>query len=95
MFKLLLVNPSSKGKSTGLGAYKSSSSAPLALAYIADPNTMGWAMEEVQRLAVESGRLDVQSHGYSGQLYITPETTREQIQAEIWPWIIPMWILSV
>lgn len=35
MFKLLLVNPSSRGKSTGLGAYKSSSSAPLALAYIA------------------------------------------------------------
>ena len=35
MYSLLLVNPSSKGKSTGLGAYKSSSSAPLALGYLA------------------------------------------------------------
>ena len=35
MYKLLLVNPSSKGKSTGLGAYKSSSIAPLAFGYLA------------------------------------------------------------
>jgi radical SAM superfamily enzyme YgiQ (UPF0313 family) len=35
MYKLLLVNPRSKGRSTGLGAYKSTSIAPLALAYLA------------------------------------------------------------
>jgi peptidoglycan/xylan/chitin deacetylase (PgdA/CDA1 family) len=56
----------------------------LTLAYIADPNSMGWAMDEVQRMAAESGRLDVQSHGYSGQLYITDATSTDEVQAEIW-----------
>jgi peptidoglycan/xylan/chitin deacetylase (PgdA/CDA1 family) len=56
----------------------------LTLAYIADPNSAQWAMVEVQRLAAESGRLDVQSHGYSGQLYIVEQTPRLAIQAEIW-----------
>lgn len=55
----------------------------LTLAYIADPNTMGWAMDEIERL-YESGRLDVQSHGYSGQLYIVDQTPVEEIQHEIW-----------
>jgi peptidoglycan/xylan/chitin deacetylase (PgdA/CDA1 family) len=31
-----------------------------------------------------SGKLDVQSHGYTGQLYIVPETPLVQIQDEIW-----------
>lgn len=35
MYKLLLINPSLKNNSTGLGAYKSTSNAPIALAYIA------------------------------------------------------------
>ncbi len=56
----------------------------LTLAYIADPNSMQWAMDEVQRLYTESGRLDVQSHGYTGQLYIIEQTTAEEIQHEIW-----------
>ena len=56
----------------------------LTLAYIADPNSMQWAMEEVKRLFTENGHLDVQSHGYSGQLYIIEQTTAEEIQHEIW-----------
>jgi hypothetical protein len=52
-------------------------------AYIADPNSFEWAWEWMERL-YESGRLDVQSHGYTGQLYIIPETPIEQIQNEIW-----------
>ena len=52
-------------------------------AYIADPNTFEWAWEWMDRL-YESGRLDVQSHGYTGQLYIVPETTEAEIQNEIW-----------
>lgn len=56
----------------------------LTLAYIVDPNSMQWAMQEVQRLFTESGRLEVQSHGYTGQLYITDQTTPEEIQHEIW-----------
>lgn len=55
----------------------------LTLAYIADPDSMGWAMEEVERLH-ESGRLDVQSHGYSGGLYIVEQTTNQEIEDEIW-----------
>lgn len=55
----------------------------LTLGYIADPDSMQWAMEEIQRLA-QTGRLDVQSHGYSGQLYIIPETSPAEIEAEIW-----------
>ena len=56
----------------------------LTLAYIADPNSLQWAMKEVQQLYTESGRLDVQSHGYTGQLYITDQTTAEEIRNEIW-----------
>ena len=56
----------------------------LTLAYIADPNSLQWAMKEVQRLYTESGRLDVQSHGYTGQLYITDQSKAEEIRNEIW-----------
>lgn len=52
-------------------------------AYIADPNSFQWAWDLMDQLYA-SGRLDVQSHGYSGQLYIVPETPMEQIQTEIW-----------
>ena len=52
-------------------------------AYIADPNSLKWAWELMEQLNA-SGRLDVQSHGYSGQLYILPETPEDQIQNEIW-----------
>jgi peptidoglycan/xylan/chitin deacetylase (PgdA/CDA1 family) len=52
-------------------------------AYIADPNSLQWAWDLMDTLFA-TGRLDVQSHGYSGQLYIVPETPVEQIQSEIW-----------
>lgn len=55
----------------------------LTLAYIADPFSMGWAMDEIERLYT-SGRLDVQSHGYSGQLYIIEQTSEDEIKNEIW-----------
>ncbi len=52
-------------------------------AYIADPNSMQWAWTLMEQLYA-SGRLDVQSHGYTGQLYIVPETPLDQVQNEIW-----------
>lgn len=52
-------------------------------AYIADPNSLQWAWDLMEQLNT-SGRLDVQSHGYTGQLYIVPETPLDQIQNEIW-----------
>jgi peptidoglycan/xylan/chitin deacetylase (PgdA/CDA1 family) len=52
-------------------------------AYIADPNGMDWAWDWMERMNA-TGRLDVQSHGYSGQVYIVPETPLEDIQSEIW-----------
>jgi hypothetical protein len=52
-------------------------------AYIADPNSFNWAWELMDRLYT-SGRMEVQSHGYSGQLYILPDTPVDQIQNEIW-----------
>ena len=52
-------------------------------AYIADPNSLQWAWDLMDTLFA-TGRLDVQSHGYSGQLYIVPETPVDQIQSEIW-----------
>jgi hypothetical protein len=52
-------------------------------AYIADPNSFRWAWELMERLN-ESGRMEVQSHGYTGQLYIVNETPLDQIQDEIW-----------
>ncbi len=54
----------------------------LTLAYIANPNEMQWAMDEIKRL-YQSGRLEVQSHGYSGDLYIVEQTSEEEIRAEI------------
>ncbi len=52
-------------------------------AYIADPNSLKWAWDLMVQLYA-SGRLDVQSHGYTGQLYIVPETPLDKIQNEIW-----------
>ena len=52
-------------------------------AYIANPNDLVWAWDMMDELNA-TGRLDVQSHGYSGQLYIIPETPEEQIKDEIW-----------
>jgi hypothetical protein len=52
-------------------------------AYIANPNDLLWAWDMMDELYA-SGRMDVQSHGYSGQLYIVPETPENQIQDEIW-----------
>lgn len=52
-------------------------------AYIADPNSLPWAWD-LMDLLFTSGRMDVQSHGYTGQLYIVEDTTLEQIQNEIW-----------
>jgi hypothetical protein len=52
-------------------------------AYIADPNSLQWAWDLMDQLYA-SGRLDVQSHGYTGQLYIVPETPLDKIQNEIW-----------
>ncbi len=52
-------------------------------AYIADPNSLQWAWDLMQQL-YDSGRLEVESHGFSGQLYIVPETPLDKIQSEIW-----------
>lgn len=52
-------------------------------AYIADPNSLQWAWDLMDYLFT-LGRLDVQSHGYTGQLYIIPETPLDKIQNEIW-----------
>ena len=52
-------------------------------AYIADPNSLQWAWDLMDQLYA-SGKLDVQSHGYTGQLYIVPETPLDQIENEIW-----------
>lgn len=52
-------------------------------AYIADPNSFDWAWDLMDQLYT-SGRMEVQSHGYTGQLYIVPETPIEQVQNEIW-----------
>ncbi len=52
-------------------------------AYIADPNSFQFAWDLMDQLYT-TGKLDVQSHGYTGQLYIIPETPLDQIQNEIW-----------
>ncbi|MBN2149703.1 MAG: polysaccharide deacetylase family protein [Anaerolineales bacterium] len=52
-------------------------------AYIADPDSLDWAWEWMDRL-VATERLEVQSHGYTGQLYVVPETPLQDIQKEIW-----------
>lgn len=51
-------------------------------AYIADPSDQ-WAWDIMDQL-YSSGRLDVQSHGYSGSVYIYPYTPLDKIQSEIW-----------
>ncbi len=52
-------------------------------AYIADPNDLQWAWDLMDQLYA-TGRLDVQSHGYSGTVYIYPNTPEQQVQSEIW-----------
>lgn len=51
-------------------------------AYIADPNSLQWAWDLMEQLYA-SGRLDVQSHGYTGNVYIYPYTPLDQVQNEI------------
>ena len=51
-------------------------------AYITDPSDLQWAWDLMDQLYA-TGRLDVQSHGYSGKVYIQPETPVDQIQSEI------------
>ena len=52
-------------------------------AYIADPGSFQFAWDLMDQLFT-TGRMEVQSHGYTGGLYILPETPVEQIQNEIW-----------
>ena len=52
-------------------------------AYIADPNSLDWAWNMMEQIFT-AGRMDVQSHGYTGRLYILPETPVDEIQNEIW-----------
>jgi hypothetical protein len=52
-------------------------------AYIADPNSLKWAWDLMDQL-FSLGRMEVQSHGLTGKLYIVPETPEDQIQNEIW-----------
>ena len=52
-------------------------------AYIADPTSLRLAWDLMEQLHA-TGRLDVQSHGYTGQLYIVKDTPVDQIQEEIW-----------
>jgi hypothetical protein len=52
-------------------------------AYIADPYSFQFAWDLMDELFL-SGRIEVQSHGYTGGLYILPETPIDQIQNEIW-----------
>ncbi len=51
-------------------------------AYIVDPSeTQAWALMD-QLYA--TGRVDIQSHGYSGRVYIYPYTPEDQVKSEIW-----------
>jgi peptidoglycan/xylan/chitin deacetylase (PgdA/CDA1 family) len=51
-------------------------------AYIVDPSeTQAWALMD-QLYA--TGRVDLQSHGYSGQVYIYPYTPEDLVKSEIW-----------
>lgn len=52
-------------------------------AYIAEPDDLPWAWDLMEQLFA-TGRLDVQSHGYTGGVYIYPDTPLDQIQNEIW-----------
>jgi hypothetical protein len=51
-------------------------------AYIADPDSLHWAWELMDQLHA-TGRVDIQSHGYSGQLYMVESTSEEDIHSEI------------
>ena len=51
-------------------------------AYIADPNDSQWAWDLMEQLYA-TGRVDVQSHGYTGRVYIYPYTPKEQVVTEI------------
>ncbi|HSB65214.1 MAG TPA: polysaccharide deacetylase family protein [Anaerolineales bacterium] len=51
-------------------------------AYIVDPSEkQTWAIMD-QLYA--TGRVDIQSHGYSGQVYIYPYTPEDKVKSEIW-----------
>ncbi|HEX9091587.1 MAG TPA: polysaccharide deacetylase family protein [Anaerolineales bacterium] len=52
-------------------------------AYIASPDDLPWAWDLMDQLYA-TGRLDVQSHGYTGAVYIYPDTPLDKIQEEIW-----------
>ncbi len=51
-------------------------------AYIADPNSLPWAWDLMEQLYA-TGKLDVQSHGYTGSVYFYPYTPLTQVQDEI------------
>ncbi len=51
-------------------------------AYIASPNDSQWAWDMMDQLFA-TGRVDVQSHGYTGQVYIYPYTPEDQVVIEI------------
>jgi peptidoglycan/xylan/chitin deacetylase (PgdA/CDA1 family) len=51
-------------------------------AYIADPNDMESAWKMMEDMFT-TGRLDVQSHGYTGKVYIYPYTPKDQVDSEI------------
>lgn len=51
-------------------------------AYIVDPSeTQAWVQMD-QLFA--TGRVDIQSHGYKGNIYIYPDTSEDKIKGEIW-----------
>ena len=51
-------------------------------AYIVDPSEkQAWAIMD-QLYA--TGRVDIQSHGYTGKVYIYPYTPEDQVKSEIW-----------
>jgi hypothetical protein len=54
----------------------------ITAAYIAAPNDDAWAWSLMEQLYT-SGRLDVQSHGYTGKVYIYPDTPKDQVRSEI------------
>lgn len=54
----------------------------LTLAYIANPDSMQWAMKRIQEMS-KSGRLDIQSHGLTGEVYIQQDTQVETVRNEI------------
>lgn len=80
MYKLLLINPRSKGKSTGLGAYKSSSSAPLSLAYIAAVTPGHYSVRIIDENIESMDYFDADIVGitsYTAQIHRAYEIARE------------------